>query len=71
MLNGLRTVNKFYPLLNTRVEESWEHVILGKEFSSNQLFAANQDVLSKTFTENLDSKVSSVGTLFTYLETLA
>ena len=31
MLDGLRKVNKSYPLLNTRVEESGEHVILGKE----------------------------------------
>ena len=35
MLDGLRKVNKSYPLLNTRVEESGEHVILGKEFYKN------------------------------------
>ncbi|XP_048481923.1 116 kDa U5 small nuclear ribonucleoprotein component [Plutella xylostella] len=29
MLEGLRKVNKSYPLLSTRVEESGEHVILG------------------------------------------
>mmetsp|Transcript_35049 Transcript_35049/g.105666 ORF Transcript_35049/g.105666 Transcript_35049/m.105666 type:complete len:979 (+) Transcript_35049:54-2990(+) len=29
MLDGLRKVNKTYPLLRTRVEESGEHVILG------------------------------------------
>lgn len=29
MLDGLRKVNKSYPLLITRVEESGEHVILG------------------------------------------
>lgn len=29
MLDGLRKVNKSYPLLVTRVEESGEHVILG------------------------------------------
>jgi U5 small nuclear ribonucleoprotein component len=29
MLDGLRKVNKSYPLLNTKVEESGEHVILG------------------------------------------
>lgn len=29
MLEGLRKVNKSYPLLNTRVEESGEHVVLG------------------------------------------
>jgi U5 small nuclear ribonucleoprotein component len=29
MLEGLRKVNKSYPLLNTKVEESGEHVILG------------------------------------------
>lgn len=29
MLDGLRKVNKTYPLLKTRVEESGEHVILG------------------------------------------
>ena len=29
MLDGLREVNKSYPLLSTRVEESGEHVILG------------------------------------------
>ena len=30
MLDGLRKVNKSYPLLTTRVEESGEHVILGE-----------------------------------------
>lgn len=29
MLDGLRKVNKSYPLLVTRVEESGEHVVLG------------------------------------------
>lgn len=29
MLDGLRKVNKSYPLLSTRVEESGEHIILG------------------------------------------
>jgi 116 kDa U5 small nuclear ribonucleoprotein component len=29
MLDGLRKVNKSYPLLNTRVEDSGEHIILG------------------------------------------
>lgn len=29
MLDGLRKVNKTYPLVETRVEESGEHVILG------------------------------------------
>ncbi|KAF8333143.1 P-loop containing nucleoside triphosphate hydrolase protein [Cantharellus anzutake] len=29
MLSGLRSVNKSYPLLSTKVEESGEHVILG------------------------------------------
>lgn len=29
MLDGLRKANKSYPLLNTRVEESGEHVVLG------------------------------------------
>lgn len=29
MLDGLRKVNKSYPLLNTKVEESGEHIILG------------------------------------------
>ncbi|XP_014666920.1 PREDICTED: 116 kDa U5 small nuclear ribonucleoprotein component-like [Priapulus caudatus] len=29
MLDGLRKVNKSYPLLNTKVEESGEHVVLG------------------------------------------
>eukprot|EP00095_Tigriopus_kingsejongensis_P010253 maker-scaffold178_size283195-snap-gene-0.10 protein:Tk10253 transcript:maker-scaffold178_size283195-snap-gene-0.10-mRNA-1 annotation:"116 kda u5 small nuclear ribonucleoprotein component" len=29
MLEGLRKVNKSYPLLNTKVEESGEHVVLG------------------------------------------
>lgn len=29
MLDGLRKVNKSYPLLATRVEESGEHVVLG------------------------------------------
>ena len=42
MLDGLRKVNKSYPLLNTRVEESGEHVILGKEFCNYQLFCCKQ-----------------------------
>jgi len=29
MLDGLRKVNKSYPLLATRVEESGEHIVLG------------------------------------------
>ena len=29
MLDGLRKVNKSYPLVNTKVEESGEHIILG------------------------------------------
>lgn len=29
MLDGLRKVNKSYPLLATKVEESGEHIILG------------------------------------------
>lgn len=29
MLDGLRKVNKSYPLLTTRVEESGEHIVLG------------------------------------------
>lgn len=29
MLDGLRKVNKSYPLLSTKVEESGEHIILG------------------------------------------
>ncbi|KAK3090695.1 hypothetical protein FSP39_013824 [Pinctada imbricata] len=29
MLDGLRKVNKSYPLLNTKVEESGEHIVLG------------------------------------------
>lgn len=29
MLDGLRKVNKSYPLLATKVEESGEHVVLG------------------------------------------
>ena len=32
MLDGLRKVNKSYPLLSTRVEESGEHVVLGNSF---------------------------------------
>jgi U5 small nuclear ribonucleoprotein component len=29
MLEGLRKLNKAYPLLSTKVEESGEHVIVG------------------------------------------
>ena len=32
MLDALRKVNKSYPMVKTRVEESGEHVILGKIF---------------------------------------
>ena len=29
MLDGLRKINKSYPLITTKVEESGEHVVLG------------------------------------------
>lgn len=29
MLEGLRKINKSYPLISTRVEESGEHIVLG------------------------------------------
>jgi 116 kDa U5 small nuclear ribonucleoprotein component len=32
MLDSLRKVNKSYPLLTTRVEESGEHVMLGIKY---------------------------------------
>jgi len=30
MLDGLRKINKTFPLVTTKVEESGEHVVLGK-----------------------------------------
>ena len=38
MLDGLRKVNKSYPLLSTKVEESGEHVILG----TGELYLVNK-----------------------------
>jgi translation elongation factor EF-G len=38
MLDGLRKVNKSYPLLSTKVEESGEHVILGTGTNPIKLF---------------------------------
>jgi U5 small nuclear ribonucleoprotein component len=38
MLDGLRKVNKSYPLLSTKVEESGEHVILGTGTNPMKLF---------------------------------
>ena len=53
MLDGLRKVNKSYPLLNTRVEESGSMSFWVKNFVTTNCFAANK-------AENWDSNVPSV-----------
>ena len=36
MLEGLRKLNKAYPLLSTKVEESGEHVVLGTGYANHE-----------------------------------
>ncbi|KAG5673773.1 hypothetical protein PVAND_003793 [Polypedilum vanderplanki] len=61
MLDGLRKVNKSYPLLSTRVEESGEHVILGT--GELYLDCVMHD-LRKMYSE-IDIKVADPVTMFT------
>ena len=65
MLDGLRKVNKSYPLVNTKVEESGEHIILGT--GELYLDCVMHD-LRKMYSE-IDIKVSDLtGTRALYLE---
>ncbi|KAG5643547.1 hypothetical protein DXG03_000688 [Asterophora parasitica] len=69
MLSGLRSVNKSYPLLSTKVEESGEHVIIG----TGELYLDSvMHDLRKLFSE-IEIKVSDPVTKFceTVLETSA
>ena len=69
MLSGLRSINKSYPLLSTKVEESGEHVIIGT--GELYLDCVLHD-LRKLFAE-IEIKVSDPVTKFceTVLETSA
>jgi U5 small nuclear ribonucleoprotein component len=69
MLSGLRSVNKSYPLLATKVEESGEHVIMGT--GELYLDCVMHD-LRKLYSE-IEIKVSDPTTRFseTVLETSA
>jgi U5 small nuclear ribonucleoprotein component len=69
MLDGLRKINKSYPLLTTKVEESGEHVILGT--GELYLDCALHD-LRRLFSE-IEIKVSDPATKFceTCVETSA
>ncbi len=69
MLSGLRSVNKSYPLLSTKVEESGEHVILGT--GELYLDCVMHD-LRRLFSE-IEIKVSDPATKFceTVVETSA
>lgn len=69
MLDGLRKVNKSYPLLTTKVEESGEHIILG----TGELYMDSVlHDLRKLFSE-IEIKVSDPVTKFceTVVETSA
>ncbi|TRM61561.1 P-loop containing nucleoside triphosphate hydrolase protein [Schizophyllum amplum] len=69
MLSGLRSVNKSYPLLSTKVEESGEHVIIG----TGELYLDSvMHDLRRLFAE-IEIKVSDPVTKFceTVLETSA
>ncbi|KIM70109.1 hypothetical protein SCLCIDRAFT_101752 [Scleroderma citrinum Foug A] len=69
MLSGLRSVNKSYPLVSTKVEESGEHVLMG----TGELFLdCVMHDLRKLFSE-IEIKVSDPVTKFseTVLETSA
>ncbi|KAG9017656.1 hypothetical protein FRB90_000352 [Tulasnella sp. 427] len=69
MLSGLRSVNKSYPLLSTKVEESGEHVVLGT--GELYLDCVMHD-LRRLFSE-IEIKVSDPATKFceTVVETSA
>lgn len=69
MLSGLRSVNKSYPLVSTKVEESGEHVIIGT--GELYLDCVMHD-LRRLFSE-IEIKVSDPVTRFceTVLETSA
>ncbi|KAF8633597.1 hypothetical protein AX15_001389 [Amanita polypyramis BW_CC] len=69
MLSGLRSINKSYPLVSTKVEESGEHVVMGT--GELYLDCAMHD-LRKLFAE-IEIKVSDPVTRFceTVLETSA
>jgi U5 small nuclear ribonucleoprotein component len=69
MLSGLRSVNKSYPLVSTKVEESGEHVLIG----TGELYLDSvMHDLRKLFSE-IEIKVSDPVTKFceTVLETSA
>lgn len=69
MLSGLRSINKSYPLVSTKVEESGEHVLMG----TGELFLdCVMHDLRKLFSE-IEIKVSDPVTKFseTVLETSA
>lgn len=69
MLSGLRSINKSYPLVSTKVEESGEHVIVG----TGELYLdCIMHDLRKLFAE-IEIKVSDPVTRFceTVLETSA
>ncbi|KAJ7665380.1 Calreticulin family-domain-containing protein [Mycena polygramma] len=69
MLSGLRSVNKSYPLVSTKVEESGEHVVIG----TGELYLDSvMHDLRKLFSE-IEIKVSDPVTKFceTVLETSA
>lgn len=69
MLSGLRSINKSYPLVSTKVEESGEHVLIGT--GELYLDCVMHD-LRKLFSE-IEIKVSDPVTKFceTVLETSA
>ena len=69
MLSGLRSINKSYPLITTKVEESGEHVIVGT--GELYLDCVMHD-LRRLFSE-IEIKVSDPTTRFceTVLETSA
>ncbi|KAG8900279.1 hypothetical protein FRB99_006147 [Tulasnella sp. 403] len=69
MLSGLRSINKSYPLISTKVEESGEHVVLGT--GELYLDCVMHD-LRKLFSE-IEIKVSDPATRFceTVVETSA
>lgn len=69
MLSGLRSINKSYPLVSTKVEESGEHVLIGT--GELYLDCVMHD-LRKLFAE-IEIKVSDPVTKFceTVLETSA
>lgn len=53
MLDGIRKLNKSYPLLVTKVEESGEHILIGTGELYMVLYLLNLGLCSSWFKKNV------------------